>query len=101
MENYSVGNEVTISNQALYEKYGRYLRWCRIDKTTEDNGEDYYDIYKSWGNHLGMDGETCTIEEIGGDYVLLLNENGEIDTHVKLTKEEFACGCIIHKQIKE
>lgn len=94
MEKY-LGKEVCLSNQALYEKFGRYLRWNRIDKTVE-NGTEYYDIYKSWGNHLGMDGETCTVEEVGQDYVLLLNENGEVDTHIKLSKDEFLCGCVVY-----
>ena len=95
MKNISVGDTVCISIQALYEEYGRLLRWCRIDKT-EDNGTEYYDIYKAWGNHLGMDGEECTVEEITDNSVLLLNQNGEQDTYIKLTKEEFLRGCFCY-----
>lgn len=81
------GDEVCISTQALYEKYGERLSHGHI---SPEKGEDciYYDMYNSEGNVCCMDGEVIRVESTNEDTVVFVNEDDEEPIRFTLSMEE-------------
>lgn len=84
---FQIGNEVCISTQALYEKYGEKLSECRIN-IDETEKCTYYDMQNAKGQVCCMDGETVSIEGVDDRFVTFVNEEGESPIHFRLTLEE-------------
>ena len=84
---FQIGNEVCISTQALYEKYGEKLSECRIN-IDETEKCTYYDMQNAKGQICCMDGETVSIEGVDDRFVNIINMEGESPIHFRLTLEE-------------
>ena len=84
---FQIGNEVCISTQALYEKYGEKLSECRIN-IDETEKCTYYDMQNAKGQICCMDGETVSIEGVDDRFVNFINKEGESPIHFRLTLEE-------------
>ena len=98
MKNLKEGMEVTVSVCELYKKFGESLDYHNIRYTPlgeESDTSEYYDLLD--GEHIVcMDGETCTIDQIGEFIVTLRNENGECTDYITLTKEEVEVGVFVN-----
>ena len=81
---------VTVSLETLYNKFGKDLCYNEIEKEV-DVGNEYFDLYEN--GLVCMDGETCRVDFKNDDKVVLINFDGEVDRYFSLSAEEFEYGC--------
>lgn len=81
---------VTISLETLYNKFGEDLCYNEIEKEV-DGDTEYFDLYEN--GLVCMDGETCRVDFKNDDKVVLINFDGEVDRYFSLSAEEFEYGC--------
>lgn len=82
--------KITISLDALYNKFDSELSRGTIEKTMDGENE-YYDLYVN-NRLVCMDGETCAVIEETDGVVTLLNSNGEQAATFTLTVDEMKIG---------
>lgn len=82
---------MAISLETLYRKFGENLKYGKIKKTV-DGKQEYFDLYSD-GKLVCMDGETCGVINKGDNSILVKNVNGETDGSFLLSVEEFNIGC--------
>lgn len=84
--------EVCLSLETLYSNRKPYnntveLAYGEIVRT-EDDGDEWFDLYNDSGSMACMDGEVVLLKSIDGNVYTFINSNGEKDVDFKLTKEE-------------
>lgn len=94
MEILTLGREVVVSIKTLYENFGEHSRDWNI--VVDEEGDGYYDL---WNEHgcVCMDGETCVIERVEEDYLVLRNleqEPGEHNPYTFKLEREHAAVCL-------
>lgn len=100
---FKVNDEVGISVEALYEKFGKHLEYCSI--RIENNEHDdpyYYDIISNYdmGYMCHCDGENAVIVAINDDYIEFYNEESPSEEYrFKLSREECKVGIFGDKQV--
>ena len=82
-----VGDEVCISTQALYERFGKHLSQCSIS-LDKSEGADYYDMYNNEGEVCCMDGEMNRVDNICKEYVVFSNKEEGEPVKFTLSSEE-------------
>ena len=85
MIQYKEGQEVCLSIEQLQHELGNKLTFCKIVSNVYA-GE--YDLYNEDEELACMNGEVCSIEQIGTSLITFANYNGEGTIHFTLAKEE-------------
>ena len=84
---YKVGTKVCVSLKEIYEKIGSDLCYDGTIEHTEDDDEDYYDLWI--GGVCCMDGEEYNVIHINEKENIIKLEHQENGVALYLTKEEF------------
>lgn len=87
---YKKGMSVYVSIKALYDAVIEPT--CGMIATeTDDSGRvAYFDLYNRRGVLACMDGEECTIKEVRGDRIMLVNSCGDSEVSFTLSRDEAA-----------
>lgn len=89
-EKLNLAPEIGVSIQALLDAGIEKPMFGRIEVENDDSGKvvNYCDLYNEDGELACMDGEVCTVDQVGNVLVTFRNDNGESTIYFALTKEE-------------